>query len=302
MALNGGNEPRSAAAPDAGAAEPTVEQLVGNIVDTTFATRDSDADGVLLAKDFASNTDASTGSKLFERLDLDGSGSLAWSEYRDRLLEMYYFADLDSDGVLQRAEARRGLARRFDGFDANTDGQLGIDEFVEGVGELLPAGLRFGSDPELEKGLGKIQNALGGGELALAPLAPESVGPFVADAGEHPDEAFEGDLVAPVEDELHEGGGVLDVRLLEETQSARDDEGNAALRQLDIQGGRCSDGILAKRLVKIPDPKQQNGIRVVLLHPSILLHERGFRTRHGSPVNQATRNDAPPWAPYRPSA
>lgn len=109
MALNGGNEPRSAAAPDAGSAEPTVEQLVGNIVDTTFATRDSDADGVLLARDFASTTDASTGSKLFERLDLDQSGGVGREELSKALLsELDRFRE-QFPGAKPEAFARRWL-------------------------------------------------------------------------------------------------------------------------------------------------------------------------------------------------
>jgi len=82
--------------------------------------------------------------------------------------------------------------------------------------------------------LGKGGDFAEGASLAPGPLAPEVVGAFVSDAGEHFDEAFESDFVAPVGDELHEGGGVFDVGLLEEAQSARDDKGDAAVGQFEL--------------------------------------------------------------------
>lgn len=68
----------------------------------------------------------------FDRIDGDHDGRLAWSEFRNRLREMFFFADLDNDGAVTRDEARRGLARRFDQFDADHDGALELEEFVEG--------------------------------------------------------------------------------------------------------------------------------------------------------------------------
>ena len=53
---------------------------------------------------------------------------------------------------------------------------------------------------------------------------PELVGPLAADAGQHPDQAFEGQFIARIGDELQVGRDVLDVRLFEEADAAGDEE------------------------------------------------------------------------------
>lgn len=73
MALNGGNTPRSLEAPgQGGSASP--EQIVGQIVDATFAARDTDGDDTLVKQDFAGNR------RLFRQLDLDHNGSIGRDE------------------------------------------------------------------------------------------------------------------------------------------------------------------------------------------------------------------------------
>jgi hypothetical protein len=103
MALNGGSQPRSLQAPESGVVDATPEQLVGNIVETTFATRDADADGTLQARDFADS------GKLFERLDLDQNGGVGREELSKAL-----HAELDRfreqfPGAKPEAFARRWL-------------------------------------------------------------------------------------------------------------------------------------------------------------------------------------------------
>ena len=67
------------------------------------------------------------------------------------------------------------------------------------------------------------------------PGAPQIFRALAADAGQQSDHPFEGDFIARIGDEANEGGDVLDVRLLEKTNAARDLIGNAAARKLELQ-------------------------------------------------------------------
>ena len=56
--------------------------------------------------------------------------------------------------------------------------------------------------------------------------------------GQQPHHSLEGDFIARIGDEANERGHVLDVRLLEKTNAARDLIGNAAARKLELQFDR----------------------------------------------------------------
>ena len=116
LSLNGTGENRSAQLPADGAAAPSDEQLVTNIVDATFAARDVDGDGSLVAKDFVANgaagdpaADPSQGSKVFERLDLDQSGGVGREELTKALFsELERFRE-QFPGARPEAFARRWM-------------------------------------------------------------------------------------------------------------------------------------------------------------------------------------------------
>lgn len=113
MALNGGNAPRSLEAP-ADPAPQTPEAIVAAIVDATFAARDADADGELVAGDFA-NAHGKAG-KVFHRLDLDQSGSVGREELSKALLGEFDRFREQFPGKQPAAFARRWM-------DALTTGQ-----------------------------------------------------------------------------------------------------------------------------------------------------------------------------------
>src|SRR5262249_16101007 len=70
--------------------------------------------------------------------------------------------------------------------------------------------------------------------------SPEFISAFAADAGQQLHNPFERKFVARVVDEFEIGGGVLDVRLLEETDAAGDAERDVATREfeLKVQSGK----------------------------------------------------------------
>ena len=120
-----------------------------------------------------------------------------------------------------------------------------VDEFVEGVAELLPGRFRFGGDFEVGHDLGEDNGLVTSGfsrSWGVAPRAPECVSGFVADAGKHFDNALEGDLIPTVVDHLHEGGDVLDMGLLEETKAARNFKRDIAIGQLELEFHRVKVG------------------------------------------------------------
>lgn len=101
MALNGGNEPRSLAAPG-GDPAPNDADIVANIVDSTFAARDTDSDGALVSSDLEQ------GEAVFGRLDLDQSGEVGREELTKAL-----FSELERFRA-QFPEARtESFARRW---------------------------------------------------------------------------------------------------------------------------------------------------------------------------------------------
>ena len=80
---------------------------------------------------------------------------------------------------------------------------------------------------------------------------PEVFGGFRPDAGKETHHPLEGDLVVRVDRKLQEGRDILDVRLLEEAQSARDPERNATPGELELDlhrvvVGPVEDGDLAE--------------------------------------------------------
>ncbi|MEY3026579.1 MAG: hypothetical protein RLZZ238_1476 [Planctomycetota bacterium] len=100
MALNGGNEPRSLAMPETNP-EPTAEEVVRDLVEQTFAARDADGDGNLVAGDFADS------GRLFERLDIDQNGGVGREELAKALFSELervreYFPDVKPDAFAQR--------------------------------------------------------------------------------------------------------------------------------------------------------------------------------------------------------
>jgi hypothetical protein len=64
----------------AGSATPSPLKLVEGLVETAFASRDADQDGSVIASDF------DHGTKIFERLDLDGSGKVGREEMTKALM------------------------------------------------------------------------------------------------------------------------------------------------------------------------------------------------------------------------
>ena len=85
MELNAAGTPRSAQVSEGPTATPmtppTPQQMVTSIVDATFAVRDVDGDGSLLAQDFEGDN-----TKVFDRLDLDKSGGVGREELTKALL------------------------------------------------------------------------------------------------------------------------------------------------------------------------------------------------------------------------
>jgi len=109
MALNGGNEPRSLEGP-AGDAAARDAAIVSGIVDSTFAVRDTDADGSL------ASSDLEQGEAVFQRLDLDESGDVGREELTKAL-----FSELERFRA-QFPEARtEAFARRW--LDTLTSGR-----------------------------------------------------------------------------------------------------------------------------------------------------------------------------------
>jgi len=76
-------------------------QLVQSLVDRAFATRDADQDGQLVAGDFRSGT------KIFERLDLDQSGGIGREELTKALLADFGRFREQFPGAAPTAFARR---------------------------------------------------------------------------------------------------------------------------------------------------------------------------------------------------
>lgn len=109
MALNGGNAPRSLEAPGAAAqpAPQSPEAIVAGIVDATFAARDTDSDGALIAGDFG-NEHGRAG-KVFARLDLDQSGTVGREELSKALLGEFDRFREQFPGKQPAAFARRWL-------------------------------------------------------------------------------------------------------------------------------------------------------------------------------------------------
>ena len=110
------------------------------------------------------------------------------------------------------------------------------DEFLQGVGELFPGGGGF---------FWHLQAMQGGSEggtghdlclmdAATAPVCPEACAAGGANAIDESGDAHEADLILAVDDELHEGGDVLDVGLLKEAQTTGDLERDAAAGQLHL--------------------------------------------------------------------
>ena len=72
----------------AGGATPSPLKLVEGLVESAFASRDADQDGSVIASDFHH------GSKIFERLDLDGSGKVGREEMTKALMvDFNHFRD-----------------------------------------------------------------------------------------------------------------------------------------------------------------------------------------------------------------
>lgn len=109
MALNGGNTPRSLSNPET-TVEAKPEQVVSQIVEATFATRDADADGELVKGEFSDSR------RLFKQLDLDRSGTIGRDELTKALTKELESVRARFPDVKPQAFARRWM-------DALTTGQ-----------------------------------------------------------------------------------------------------------------------------------------------------------------------------------
>lgn len=102
-ALNGTTAGRSTSAPAPG--KPAPEEVVKKIVDATFAARDADGDGTLVANEFGK---ASTG--LFDQIDLDKSGGVQREELGKAILADFNKLGAQSKSVSPDAFASRWMA------------------------------------------------------------------------------------------------------------------------------------------------------------------------------------------------
>jgi Ca2+-binding EF-hand superfamily protein len=102
-ALNGTTAGRSTSAPAPG--KPAPEEVVKKIVDATFAARDADGDGTLVADEFGKN-----GKSLFARIDLDKSGGVQRQELGKAILADFNKLGAKSKGVSPDAFANRWMA------------------------------------------------------------------------------------------------------------------------------------------------------------------------------------------------
>jgi len=102
-ALNGTTAGRSTSAPASG--KPAPEEVVKKIVDATFAARDADGDGTLVANEFGK---ASTG--LFDQIDLDKSGGVQREELGKAILADFNKLGAQSKSVSPDAFASRWMA------------------------------------------------------------------------------------------------------------------------------------------------------------------------------------------------
>ncbi len=66
----------------------------------------------------------------FDGLDRDRNGRLSWSEFSDRVMDMFYFSDLDNDGLIGKDEAPPGLQRHWQDFRRDGDDRVGSEAFV----------------------------------------------------------------------------------------------------------------------------------------------------------------------------
>ena len=112
-------------------------------------------------------------------------------------------------------------------------------DFLERVRELLPGFRGFRRHLQLaersDRGTFRDARRLASRDRHVAALCvPERLRRARADARQQPHHALEGDLVARVHDELQERRDILDVRLLEEAQPARDLKRDAVPRQLHL--------------------------------------------------------------------
>ncbi len=107
MELNAAGTPRSAQVSEGPTATPmtppTPQQMVTSIVDATFAVRDVDGDGSLLAQDFEGDN-----TKVFDRLDLDKSGGVGREELTKAL-----FSELDKFKAQFPTAQPEAFARRW---------------------------------------------------------------------------------------------------------------------------------------------------------------------------------------------
>ena len=109
-------------------------------------------------------------------------------------------------------------------------------QLVQRIAELHPSRLGLGGNREFHHQGGEgFRRRFRPVFRACGPARPEFLRHAGADAGQEHDHAAEGQLVPRIDDEAHEGHHVLDVRLLEEPDTAGDAEGYFTARQFHLQ-------------------------------------------------------------------
>jgi hypothetical protein len=73
---------------------------------------------------------ASAADADFERIDRNGDQLLSWTEYKSRVMEIFYFSDLDNDGRLDRQEIVAAGNPPWSEVDADGNGDVATLEFV----------------------------------------------------------------------------------------------------------------------------------------------------------------------------
>jgi hypothetical protein len=66
----------------------------------------------------------------FQHMDRDGNQMLSWTEYRSRVMEIFYFSDLNNDGRLDRKEIVAANNPPWPEVDADGNGEVATLEFV----------------------------------------------------------------------------------------------------------------------------------------------------------------------------
>jgi hypothetical protein len=66
----------------------------------------------------------------FQRIDRNGDRLLSWTEYKSRVMEIFYFSDLDNDGRLNRKEIVAANNPPWSDVDADGNGEVATLEFV----------------------------------------------------------------------------------------------------------------------------------------------------------------------------